>query len=107
VDVTIDAEHFPLPNAADLTQLEPLGAANAEPLFFVREARVTEVGSVAGEHLKLELRVGSRTFRAFGYDMAAIPLQVGDDVRALGNLRPDTWLGGDRVELRLLEVEAH
>jgi len=107
VDVTIDAEHFPLPNAADLTQLEPLGAANAEPLFLVQEARVTEVGLVAGEHLKLELRVGSRTFRAFGYDMAAIPLQVGDDVRALGNLRPDTWLGGDRVELRLLEVEAH
>jgi single-stranded-DNA-specific exonuclease len=107
VDVTIDAEHFPLPNAGDLTQLEPLGAANAEPLFLVQEARVTEVGLVAGEHLKLELRVGSRTFRAFGYDMAAIPLQVGDDVRALGNLRPDTWLGGDRVELRLLEVEAH
>ena len=107
VDVTIDADHFPLPNAADLTQLEPLGAANAEPLFLVQEARVTEVGLVAGEHLKLELRVGSRTFRAFGYDMAAVPLQVGDDVRALGNLRPDTWLGGDRVELRLLEVETH
>jgi len=107
VDVTIDAEHFPLPNAGDLTQLEPLGAANAEPLFLVQNARVTEVGSVGGEHLKLELRVGSRIFRAFGYDMAAVPLQVGDDVRALGNLRPDTWLGGDRVELRLLEVEAH
>jgi single-stranded-DNA-specific exonuclease len=107
VDVTLDGDHFPLPNAADLTQLEPLGAANAEPLFLVQEARVIEAGSVAGEHLKLELRVGSRSFRAFGYDMAAIPLQVGDDVRAIGNLRPDTWLGGDRVELRLIEVEAH
>ena len=106
VDVTIGAEHFALPSAADLTQLEPLGAANAEPLFLIRDARVIELGTVAGEHLKLELRVGSRTFRAFGYDMASAALQVGDDVRALGNLRPDTWLGGDRVELRLLEVEA-
>ncbi|HET8932163.1 MAG TPA: single-stranded-DNA-specific exonuclease RecJ [Polyangiales bacterium] len=107
VDVTLDAEQFSLPNAADLTQLEPLGAANAEPLFLVQQARVIEVGNVNGAHLKLELRVGSRSFRAFGYDMAAVPLQVGDDVRALGNLRPDTWLGGDRVELRLIEVEAH
>ena len=101
----LDAEQFSLPNAADLTQLEPLGAANVEPLFLVQQARVLEVGTVAGEHLKLELRVGRSSFRAFGYDMATVPLQVGDDVRALGNLRPDTWLGGDRVELRLIEVE--
>jgi single-stranded-DNA-specific exonuclease len=107
IDVTLAAEHFSLPSANDLTLLEPLGAANAEPVFLVEEARVVEVGCVAEQHLKLELRVGNRAFRAFGYDMAAIPLQVGNDVRAIGNLRPDTWMGGDRVELRLLELEAH
>lgn len=107
IDVALDADHFEVPNAADLTQLEPLGAANAEPLFLVPEARVTEVGVVAGEHLKLELRIGARTIRAFGYDLAAVPVTVGGSVRAIGHLRPDTWMGGDRVELRLLEVETH
>ena len=107
VDVPLDGDQFPVPSASDLTQLEPLGAANAEPVFFVPEARVVEAGHVAGEHLKLELRVGSRSLRAFGYDMAAIPVAVGDAVRVIGNLRPDTWMGGDRVELRLLELETH
>ncbi|MET0388267.1 MAG: single-stranded-DNA-specific exonuclease RecJ [Polyangiales bacterium] len=107
VDVALDADLFDVPNALDLSQLEPLGEANAEPLFLLPEAKVLESGAVADAHLKLELRVGNRTLRAFGYDMAAVPISVGASVRAIGHLRPDTWMGGDRVELRLLEVEAH
>ncbi|MEY4580672.1 MAG: hypothetical protein RL701_5375, partial [Pseudomonadota bacterium] len=107
IDVALDVDHFEVPSAADITQLEPLGAANAEPTFLVPEARVLESGVVGGEHLKLELRIGARTLRAFGYDMAAVPIAPGASVRAIGHLRPDTWLGGDSVELRLLEVEAH
>jgi single-stranded-DNA-specific exonuclease len=107
IDVALDPQHFAVPNAMDLTQLEPLGAANAEPVFLVPEAKVLECGKVGGEHLKLELRVGTRTLRAFGYDMASVPVSVGAAVRAIGHLRPDTWMGGDHVELRLLEVEAH
>jgi len=106
VDVALDPDHFDVPSAADIQQLEPFGAANAEPVFLVPEAKVTEVAIVQGEHLKLELRLGTRTLRAFGYDMGAIPIDVGAQIRAIGHLRPDTWLGGDRVELRLLELEA-
>jgi single-stranded-DNA-specific exonuclease len=107
VDVMLDADHFEVPNATDINQLEPFGAGNAEPVFFLPDARVQESGIVAGEHLKLELRVGARTLRAFGYDMAAVPVAVGAKVRAIGHLRPDNWVGGDRVEMRLLELEAH
>jgi single-stranded-DNA-specific exonuclease len=105
VDVALDPDHFEVPAAADLSQLEPLGAANAEPVFLLPEAQVTEAGCVNGEHLKLELRVGKKTLRAFGYDMASVAVGVGDTLRALGHLRPDTWLGGEHVELRLLEAE--
>jgi hypothetical protein len=42
--------------------------------------------------------------RAFGYEMAAQAVAAGTSVSALGNLRPDTWLGGDRVELRLIDL---
>jgi hypothetical protein len=37
--------------------------------------------------------------------MASVAVGVGDTLRALGHLRPDTWLGGEHVELRLLEAE--
>jgi single-stranded-DNA-specific exonuclease len=105
VDVALDPDLFDLPSASDLCQLEPMGAANLEPLFLLPAARVAECGVVSGAHLKLELRVGNRSLRAFGYDMAAARVAVGDTIRVLGQLRPDTWMGGDRVELRLQELE--
>jgi single-stranded-DNA-specific exonuclease len=105
VDVVLDADHFAVPTATDLCQLEPFGEANSEPLFLLPEAHVLEYGVVAGAHLKLELRVGDRVLRAFGYDMAASSVAVGDTIRVLGHLRPDTWTGADRVELRVLELE--
>lgn len=105
VDVALEPDLFDLPSARDLGLLEPLGAANVEPMFLVPEARVTECGVVAGAHLKLELQFGSRTLRAFGYDMAPARVAAGEAIRALGHLRPDTWTGGDRVELRLRALE--
>jgi single-stranded-DNA-specific exonuclease len=105
VDVALDPDLFDLPSASDLCQLEPMGAANLEPLFLLPAARVAECGVVLGAHLKLELKVGDRSLRAFGYEMAAARVAVGDTIRVLGQLRPDTWTGGDRVELRLQELE--
>jgi single-stranded-DNA-specific exonuclease len=103
-DVALEPGRFELPSATDLCLLEPLGEANLEPLFLLPDANVVECGVVAGAHLKLELRVGDRSLRAFGYEMAAQAVAIGSSVSALGNLRPDTWLGGDRVELRLIEL---
>ena len=105
VDATLGPDGFAVPGARDLSQLEPLGAGNIEPLFLVQQARVAECGVVAGAHLKLELTVGRRTLRAFGYDMAPARVAVGDVIQVLGYLRPDTWSGGDRVELRLRSFE--
>jgi single-stranded-DNA-specific exonuclease len=103
-DVAIEPGLFDLPTVQDLCLLEPLGEANLEPLFLLQEASVIECGVVNGAHLKLELRVGDRTLRAFGYEMGAREIATGSSIRALGNLRPDTWLGGDRIEMRLIEL---
>ncbi len=105
VDVALEPGVFDLPSATDLALLEPLGEANAEPLFLIPEARVTESKIVGGAHRKLGLRVATQQLTAFGFDMAAIPVQVGTSVRALGALRPDSWAGGDRIELRIASFE--
>jgi single-stranded-DNA-specific exonuclease len=105
VDVELDPGVFSLPTATDLGLLEPLGEANAEPLFCVPEARVVTRKVIAGAHLKLGLRVGAASLTAFGYDLAALPVEQGSTIKAWGNLRPDTWAGGERIELRLLDLE--
>lgn len=100
-DVQLGGGGYPVPPAADLTRLEPLGEANSEPVFLLADARVEGAGVVGRGHLKLDLRVDGARVGAFGLDMGARVPQPGSSIRAVGVLRPDAWLGGDRVELRL------
>ncbi|MDD9965824.1 MAG: single-stranded-DNA-specific exonuclease RecJ [Myxococcales bacterium] len=104
-DIALDPNVFDVPVASELSLLEPQGQANAEPRFFVPQAAVKAHRVVGEGHLKLSLRVGSRTVSAFGYGMAdALEARV-KRVQAVGMLRPDAWLGGDHVELRLEAVQ--
>jgi single-stranded-DNA-specific exonuclease len=107
-DVALDPSVFELPAPGDLVRLEPVGQANAEPVFLLPEARVVECGVVKDAHLKLMLRIGSRSISAFGYDMGErregreAPFEPGSLVHVLGHLRIDNWNGREEVELRLV-----
>jgi single-stranded-DNA-specific exonuclease len=101
-DVALDASVFELPAPSDLVRLEPMGQANAEPVFLLPEARVVECGLVKDAHLKLLLRVGARSLSAFGYDMGERQFEPGSQVQVLGHLRIDNWNGREEVELRLV-----
>ena len=105
-DVCLDGSVFDVPHARDLLGLEPLGEANAEPVFALRGARVEQKSAVGAEgaHLKLCLRVGRRSLWAFGYDLGPRLDRLTDTVDALGHVRLDTWRRGHAVELRLLAV---
>ncbi|MBN1653587.1 MAG: single-stranded-DNA-specific exonuclease RecJ [Deltaproteobacteria bacterium] len=105
IDVQIDPGVFDLPPASDLALLEPVGEANAEPVFLVPEAYVEESQVVGNEHLKLSLRVGSHKFSAFGYQQGKRSVPIGKPITALGIFRPDSWSGRDQIELWLSEFE--
>lgn len=101
VDVII-GDGYPLPTAAELAMLEPVGEGNAEPLFLLQDAVVENVSLVGeGSHLKLALRMGERRLTAFGWEMGALSGDIGGKVSLLGSLRPDSWRGGDAIELRI------
>lgn len=100
VDVVI-GDAFGLPSAAELAMLEPVGEANAEPLFLLEGAHVEDVSVVGQGHLKLALRMGDHRLSAFGWEMGLLSNEVGARVDLLGSLRPDSWRGGDAIELRI------
>ena len=101
VDVMLDGGQFPLPKASDLAALEPVGAGNPEPRFLAQAAKIEDMSSVGTGHLKLSLRLGRERVHAFGYGMGAEVERLGDTVNVVGTLRPDTWRGGDAVELKI------
>jgi single-stranded-DNA-specific exonuclease len=103
VDVTIGADGYALPPASDLARLEPLGEGNSEPVFLIAAARVESIRVVGSGHLKLGLRAGEQRVSAFGLDMGARAPELGQSIDAVGSLRPDTWNGGEQVELRLID----
>lgn len=103
-DIELRPNVFDIPGASELSMLEPQGQANSEALFHLPDAAIEQRSIVGDGHLKLKLRIGARTLAAFGFGMAEA---LGADVRrvqALGTLRPDTWVGGEAVELRLKAV---
>jgi single-stranded-DNA-specific exonuclease len=105
VDIRIEPGVFDLPAASDLSLLEPLGESNEVPLFLLPNAYVEESQIVGNVHLKLTLRLGNQKIPAFGFKMGKRQAPVGSTVSAMGVLRPDTWRGGDSVELWLTEFE--
>lgn len=104
VDARIDGLGYGVPSAPELSLLEPLGESNPEPVFEA-QAELVRAEVVGADHLKLALRIGAREVSAFGFELGAQKLQLGPQVRVFGALRPDTYRGGDRVELRILHVE--
>jgi hypothetical protein len=67
---------------------------------------LVEASSTVGSgHLKLKLKLGNRSLSAFGLEMGPRMPEPGSSISAVGPLRPDTWVGGEAVELRLQDFE--
>jgi single-stranded DNA-specific DHH superfamily exonuclease len=83
--------------------LEPMGEGNPEPVFEL-EAAIVRADVVGEHHLKLILRIGAREVSAFGFELGPRKSDLPAQVRVVGHVRPDTFRGGDTVEVRLLEL---
>ncbi|MGB0679284.1 MAG: single-stranded-DNA-specific exonuclease RecJ, partial [Polyangiales bacterium] len=76
IDVTLSPGRFPLPDAAELALLEPLGQGNAAPTFLLPDARCEGTQVIAEEHLRLDLRYQGVRLRAFAARAAQMRAQV-------------------------------
>lgn len=83
----------------DIERLEPCGQGNPAPKI-IAMGEVERAGEVKGGHLRLDLVVSGR-FRlgCFGVGMGALAANFPARAAVLGDLRRDTYRGGDAVEL--------
>lgn len=98
--VRLDPEDAPLRVVEDVERLEPCGEGNPAPKFLV-EGRVTQARPVKGGHLKLEITTNGRVLRCFGISMGDRAEELTGDITVVGELRRDTYRGGDAVEMRV------
>ncbi len=89
----------------DLYLLEPCGEKNPAPELAIR-CSVRSCREVKGGHLKVDFELpGGRRLGGFGPGLGAISATVTGTVTVVGNLRPDTYRGGDAVELLVRRID--
>jgi single-stranded-DNA-specific exonuclease len=89
----------------------PFGAGNPEPVVALPNHVVAYADPVGADHVRVRLRSGDGTmlnaiaFRAAGQPLGQTLLQSrGQVLHAAGTLSIDRWNGGERVQLRLIDV---
>jgi single-stranded-DNA-specific exonuclease len=91
---------------ADLDRLEPCGFGNPRPRLVV-EGRVSLAREVKNGHLKLVLDLGAnRRLDCFAISQGAVARSLSGNVRAIGDLRHNTFAGADSVEMFVEELTA-
>ncbi len=94
----------------EIQLLAPFGVGNAEPVLMSKDVEVVraEPFGAEGQHLRLQLRDGTATQEAIGFDKAAaLPhLPAGRRLDILYTLECERWEGLDRVQLYLRDLRA-
>ncbi len=103
VDVALRGA-FRVPSVQDLWRLGPFGEGFPDPLFLA-DAQVVEATGVGVErqHGKLKLQVGQDSIRAFAPGMFD-RIRGQTQVRLVGEIQPDHWVGGKAVELLVKDL---
>lgn len=94
-----------------ISRAGPFGAGNPEPVVALPHHTVAYAEEVGKAHVRVRLRSGDGSmlnaiaFRAVGQPLGqALMKNRGQPLHAAGTLSIDRWNGGERVQLRLIDV---
>jgi single-stranded-DNA-specific exonuclease len=112
VDATLTAGAAQPALVASLEGAGPFGQGQPEPLFVLPHHRVLDAREVgSGGHVKVRLRSGDGgiinaiAFRAAGQPLGqALQRAIGGVLHVAGTLSIDRWGGGERVQMRIVDV---
>ena len=92
-----------------IQQLAPFGMANPEPVFATKDVFVEgfRVIGKEGNHLRLVLRQGEKTFEAIAFGMGemATSVKTGDKIDVAYILDENTWNGQTKLQLKVKDVK--
>ncbi len=119
IDLEIKAEDISWEFINDLKKMEPFGMGNKEPVFLLKNMRISDVRMVgngspprrqAGKHLKLALKStdgNPKIFDAIGFKLGEeFPnLKKDDLIDIVFNLSEDEWNGSKKIQMKLVDIK--
>ncbi|MFA5962196.1 MAG: single-stranded-DNA-specific exonuclease RecJ [Parcubacteria group bacterium] len=111
IDLELKAQDIDWEFMTDLKKMEPFGMGNKEPIFLLRQMRVSDVRIVGNgtKHLKLALRANDgspKIFDAIGFKLGDefINLKKDDLIDIVFNLNEDEWNGSKKIQMKLVDL---
>ena len=105
----IDAEAYPADlmgrTFKQLTNLEPFGYGNPNPVFLARGMKVVHGWTVgnAGQHLRLKLRHNKSTWSAIAFRQGNGTVPLGEELDVVFTLSTGSWRGQKVLNLKVLD----
>lgn len=107
-DMTLDSDQLTLEHAQSLSQLEPFGEENPQPMFIAYEFTITQWRLVGnGRHVKLRVsdnKGASYDAIAFGMSEADELFHAGDMVDMLFSLEINCWRNMETLQLQIRDL---
>ncbi len=94
-----------------LTQLEPFGMANPQPVFVTRDVVVNDLRVLGrdGKHLKLTLnsQLSTLNFDAIAFNMGELAkdLKIGEPISLAYTIDENTWNGNTKLQLKVKDIK--
>lgn len=112
IDASLTAAGATPKLVAELSEAGPFGAGSPEPVFVFASHRVVDAQIVgAGGHVRVKLKAGDGSlvsgvaFRAAGQPLGEALISArGEAAHVAATLAVDRWGGGERAELRILDM---
>jgi len=89
-----------------LRQFEPFGEDNPDPVFLIKNQRLTRVVLIKGEHLKFSLQLNGRTFRGIGFGMGKCLPMTQEKIDLAFRFKHSVFRGEKRIELMAVAVNS-
>lgn len=93
-----------------ITQMEPFGPENMNPVFIATGVEDTGFSKVVKEqHLRVSLRQDNQVYNGIGFGMAdrIALLEAGKKADVVFKLDENEWQGQKSLQLRVLDIRAH
>lgn len=102
LEYELTARELTLDAVWECKKLEPCGASNPEPLFYIRAAQVAAVTPLKeGRHLRLTLKLGGQSVKAilFNADKSAARIEAGDMIDLAASLDVNLYNGREYLSV--------
>ena len=107
LECELGAREVSMATARDCARLEPCGAGNPVPLFYVRQAFIRQIAPLkGGRHLRLTLEKDGVSFRAvvFGVDKTGFRFEAGDTADLAVSIGSSRYNGSEYLSVIVRDI---